>query len=147
VCFTVEIGPAQLIDAHSLTARPTQVSLCTCCVKKICCLVSSCANPIKAIFLSIDPVSNLHKLSCAHPNRSHVTTSLFTWIWNFFLVNHVVALSSKFPDPLMILPYYLVICYNLFSSIECLSCLNLSFLARLISPSLRIMTFVSSSYL
>jgi hypothetical protein len=37
----------------------------------------------------------------------------------FFLVNHVVALSSKSLDPLMILPYYLVICYNPFSSIGC----------------------------
>jgi hypothetical protein len=35
VCFTLEIAPAQLIDTHSLTARPTQVSLCTCCVKKM----------------------------------------------------------------------------------------------------------------
>jgi hypothetical protein len=33
-CFTFEVTPAQLIDPHSLTARPTQVSLCTC-VKKI----------------------------------------------------------------------------------------------------------------
>jgi hypothetical protein len=30
-----------------------------------------------------------------------------------------VALSSKSPDLLMILPYYLVIYYNLFSSIGC----------------------------
>jgi hypothetical protein len=36
-----------------------------------------------------------------------------------FLVNHVVALSSKSLDPLMIPPYYLVICYNLFSTIGC----------------------------
>jgi hypothetical protein len=37
-CFILEVTPAQLIDPHSLTARPTQVSLCTC-VKKIyiCC--------------------------------------------------------------------------------------------------------------
>jgi hypothetical protein len=33
-CFTLEFTLAQLIDPHSLTARPTQVSLCTCCVKK-----------------------------------------------------------------------------------------------------------------
>jgi hypothetical protein len=35
VCFTLEFTPAQLVEPHSLTARPTQVSLCTCCVKKI----------------------------------------------------------------------------------------------------------------
>jgi hypothetical protein len=34
------------------------------------------------------------------------------------LVNHVVALSSESLDPSLILPYYLVICYNPFSSIE-----------------------------
>jgi hypothetical protein len=37
----------------------------------------------------------------------------------FFLVNHVAALSSKSLDPSLILPRYLVICYNLFSSIGC----------------------------
>jgi hypothetical protein len=36
-CFTFEVTPAQLIDPHSLTARPTQVSLCTCVKKNICC--------------------------------------------------------------------------------------------------------------
>jgi hypothetical protein len=57
VCFTLEVTPAQLIDPHSLTARPTQVSLCTC-IKKICLLlVSSCVNPIKPTFLSINPCS------------------------------------------------------------------------------------------
>jgi hypothetical protein len=40
-CFTLEFTLAQLIDHHNLTARPTQVSLCTCCVKKIIwCLVA-----------------------------------------------------------------------------------------------------------
>jgi hypothetical protein len=80
VCFTLEIAPAQLIDTHSLTVRPTQVSLCTCCVKKKS-LVSSCANPIKAMFLPIDPVPNLHNLSGARPKRPHATTSPFTWLW------------------------------------------------------------------
>jgi hypothetical protein len=77
VCFTLEIAPTQLIDTHSLTARPTQVSLCTCCVKKNH-LVSSCANPIKAMFLSIDPIPNLRNLSSARPKRSHATASPFT---------------------------------------------------------------------
>jgi hypothetical protein len=75
VCFTLEFTPAQFIEPHNLTARPTQVSLCTCYVKKNCCLVSSCANPIKAMFLSIDPIPNLHNLFGAHPNRSHWTAS------------------------------------------------------------------------
>jgi hypothetical protein len=35
VCCAIGNAPAQLIDPHSLIARPTQVSLCTCCVKKI----------------------------------------------------------------------------------------------------------------
>jgi hypothetical protein len=35
----------------------------------------------------------------------------------FFLVNHVVALSSESQDPLLILPHYLVICSNPFSSV------------------------------
>jgi hypothetical protein len=74
--FTLEITHAQLIDPHSLIARPTQVSLCTCIVKKILLLVSSCANPIQAMFLSIDPVPNFPNLSGAH----HLTTSPFTWI-------------------------------------------------------------------
>jgi hypothetical protein len=34
-------------------------------------------------------------------------------------MNHVVVISSNSLDPLMILPYYLVICYNLSSSIGC----------------------------
>jgi hypothetical protein len=34
VYLTVEVTPAQLTEPHSLTARPTQVSLCTCCVQK-----------------------------------------------------------------------------------------------------------------
>jgi hypothetical protein len=57
VCFTLEFTLTQLIDHHNLTARPTQVSLCACYVKKNCCLVSSCAIPIKAMFLSINPCS------------------------------------------------------------------------------------------
>jgi hypothetical protein len=41
-CFILEVTPAQLIDHHNLIARPTQVSLCTCYVKKIVvwCLVA-----------------------------------------------------------------------------------------------------------
>jgi hypothetical protein len=59
-------------------------------------LVSSCANHDQAMFLSIDPAPNLHNLSGAHPNRSHVTTSQFHLdLVNLFLVNHVVALSSE----------------------------------------------------
>jgi hypothetical protein len=40
--FYPEVAPTQLVDPHSLTARPTQVSLCTCYVKKIVvwCLVA-----------------------------------------------------------------------------------------------------------
>jgi hypothetical protein len=52
--FTLQDAPAQLVDPHSLIARPTQVPLCTCCVKKML-LVSSCVNPIKTMFLSINP--------------------------------------------------------------------------------------------
>jgi hypothetical protein len=37
----------------------------------------------------------------------------------FFLVNHVVALSSESLDPLMILPRYLVICYDPLACIRC----------------------------
>jgi hypothetical protein len=33
-CFTLEVSPAQLVNPHNLTTRPTQVSLCTCGVKK-----------------------------------------------------------------------------------------------------------------
>jgi hypothetical protein len=122
-CFTLEVAPAQLVDPHSLTARPTQVSLCTCCVKKICCLVSSCPNPIypisKAMFLSMDPVPNLHSISVAHPSRSCFHTSPLFESGNHFPCDHVEALSSKSRDPSLILPHYLVICYNLFSSIRC----------------------------
>jgi hypothetical protein len=57
VCFTLEVTHAQLIDPHILTARPTQVSLCTRVKKIYLLLVSSCANPIKAMFLSINPCS------------------------------------------------------------------------------------------
>jgi hypothetical protein len=81
VCFTLEVKHAQLIDTHSLTPKSTKASLCTCCVNFfVLCLVSSCINPIKVMFLSIDPVPNLHNLSGARPNRSHSTTSLFNWI-------------------------------------------------------------------
>ena len=79
-CFTLEIKPAQPIDAHSLTARLPQ-SPCALVASKKNRLVSSCANPIKVMFLSIDHVPNLHNLSGAHPNQSHLTTSPFTWIW------------------------------------------------------------------
>jgi hypothetical protein len=34
VCFTLDFTPAQFIEPHSLTARPTQVSLCTYVSKK-----------------------------------------------------------------------------------------------------------------
>jgi hypothetical protein len=42
VCCAFGNAPAQLIVPHSLTARPTQVSLCTCYVKKnvVWCLVA-----------------------------------------------------------------------------------------------------------
>jgi hypothetical protein len=82
--FILEITHAQLVDSHSLTPKSTKASLCTCYVKKICCLVSSCPNPIKAMFPSIDPIPNLHKLSATHPNRSHATTSLSTWTGKSF---------------------------------------------------------------
>jgi hypothetical protein len=36
--FIFEITPAQLIEPHSVTARPTQASLCTCYVKMVYCL-------------------------------------------------------------------------------------------------------------
>ena len=78
-CFTLEIKPAQPIDAHSLTARLPQ-SPCALVASKKNRLVSSCANPIKAMFLSIDPILNLRNLSSARPKRSHATTSPFTWI-------------------------------------------------------------------
>jgi hypothetical protein len=74
VCFILEVTPAQFVDPHSLTARSTQVSLCTRCEKN-CCLVSSCTNPIKAMFLSLDLVPNLHSISAAHPSRSCFPTS------------------------------------------------------------------------
>jgi hypothetical protein len=35
VCFTLEVTHAQLIDPHSLTARPTQVSFCICYKKNV----------------------------------------------------------------------------------------------------------------
>jgi hypothetical protein len=79
VCFTLEIAPAQLIDTHSLTARSTQVSLCTCRVKKI---VSSCANHMEAMFLSIKSLPlKLHNISIDHPSRTCLPTSPFAWIW------------------------------------------------------------------
>jgi hypothetical protein len=78
VCYTIGNAPAQLVDLYSLTASSIKTSLCMGLCQKKHCLVSSCANPIKAMFLSIDPVPNLDNLSSAHPNRSHSTTSLFT---------------------------------------------------------------------
>jgi hypothetical protein len=38
-------------------------------------LVSSCANHVQAMFLSTDPVPNLHSISTAHPSRSCFPTS------------------------------------------------------------------------
>jgi hypothetical protein len=78
--FYPEVAPTQLVDPHSLTASQTETSLCTWLCQKKHRLVSSCANHDQAMFLSIDPVPNLHNLSGAHPNRSRATTSLFTWI-------------------------------------------------------------------
>jgi hypothetical protein len=83
------------------------------------------------MFLSIDHVPNLHNLSGDHPNRSHATTSPFTWIWQSFFLWIMLVSSSESQDPLLILPYYLGICYNPFSSIRCWSCLNLSILVDL----------------
>jgi hypothetical protein len=54
--FYLEVAPARLVDTHSLTPKSTKTSLCTCYVKKNR-LVSSCANPIKTMFLSINPCS------------------------------------------------------------------------------------------
>jgi hypothetical protein len=34
MCCTIGNTPAQLVDPHSLTGRPTQASLCTCLCKK-----------------------------------------------------------------------------------------------------------------
>jgi hypothetical protein len=71
------------------------------------------------MFLSIDParifitflvlvLSNLMRLPLFHLDLVII-----------FLVNHVVALSSESLDPPLILPYYLDICSNSFSSIRC----------------------------
>jgi hypothetical protein len=43
--------------------------------------VSSRANPIKAMFLSIDHVPKLYNISIDHPSRSCLPTSPFAWIW------------------------------------------------------------------
>jgi hypothetical protein len=100
-CFTLEVTPAQLIDPHSLTARPTQVSLCTC-VKKNLLLVSSCSNPIKAMFPSIDPVPNLHSISAAHPSRSCFPTSPLSESGNLFPCESccglIIQISGSFID-------------------------------------------------
>jgi hypothetical protein len=82
-------------------------------------LVSSCANPIKAMFLSINPCLKLHSIPVDHPADLVAYLSFRMDLVIFFLVNHVVALSSESLDSLMILPRYLVMCYNPFSSIGC----------------------------
>jgi hypothetical protein len=68
--FYPEVAPTQLADPHCLTASQTETPLCTWLCQKNCCLVSSCANPIKAMFLSIDPVPKLYNISIDHPSRS-----------------------------------------------------------------------------
>jgi hypothetical protein len=146
-CCAIGNAPAQLIDPHSLTARPTQVSLCTCCVKKNCCLVSSCTNPIKAMFLSIDPVPNLIAFLVLILIDLRWLPLLSPGFSNPFSLWIKLALSSESFDPLVNLPYYLVICYNPFSSIGCSSCLNLSFLIILIPPFFKDHDIVLSTYL
>jgi hypothetical protein len=79
--FYPEVAPTQLVDPHCLTASQTETPLCTWLCQKNCCLVSSCANPIKAMFLSIDPVPKLYNISIDHPSRTYLPTSPFAWIW------------------------------------------------------------------
>jgi hypothetical protein len=98
VCFTLEIAPAQLIDTHSLTARSTQVSLCTCRVKKI--FVSSCANHMEAMFLSIKSLPlKLHSISVNHPANLVAHLSFHLDLVILFLVNHascIIRISGSF---------------------------------------------------
>jgi hypothetical protein len=132
VYFTLEFTHAHLMEPHSLTARPTQVSLCTClCQKKVYCLFTQTMSSLTFFLETLSKI--LIKFSPAQP-RSHLGWwSLFCLdLVIFSFANHVVALSSESPDPLLTLPRYLVIYYNLFSSIRCWSCLNLSFLIILI---------------
>jgi hypothetical protein len=99
--------------------------------KRVYCLFMQTMSILKFFLETLSKI--LIKFSSAQP-RSHLGWwSLFSpgsskplplWI--------MLALSSESPDPLMILPHYLVIFYNPFSSIRCWSCLNLSFLVILI---------------
>jgi hypothetical protein len=118
VCFTLEFAPAQLLDPHSLTAKPTQASLCTCLCQKWfivgsrepCLAQNSFWKPCPKSSLN-SPLLNLEAIWV-----DDLSFRLDLVIFSF--VNHV-ALSSKSLDPLSILPYYLVMCYNPFSSIGC----------------------------
>jgi hypothetical protein len=110
-CFTLEFTPAQLMEPHSLSARPTQVSLCTFCVKNICRLVSSCTNPIKAMFLSIDHVLNLHSFFVAQPSRSCFPTSPLSESSNHFpcesRCGFIIQISRSFNDSALLSGYLL----------------------------------------
>ena len=75
------------------------------------------------------PVSNSFWKSCPEASLNSPLLNLEAiWVDDlsfrldlviFSFANHVVALTSESPDPLMILPRYLVIWYNLFSCIRC----------------------------
>jgi hypothetical protein len=120
VCFTLEFTPTQLVDSHSLTPKSTKDSLCTClCQKMVYYLFMQTIPSLKFFLETLSQKSSLNSL---------LLNLLVIWVDDlsfhldlvlFFLVNHVVALSSEYLDPLMILPRYLVICYNPFSSIGC----------------------------
>jgi hypothetical protein len=148
VCCAIGNTLAQLIEPYSLTARPTQVSLCTClCQKKVYCLFTQTMSSLTFFFL--ETLSKiLIKFSSAQL-RSHLC-----WLPLF-------SPGSSKPLPLWIMlwlyhpnlriPYWFCpviwLSANPFSSIRCWSCLNLSFLVILIPSSLRIMTLFYRFYL
>jgi hypothetical protein len=148
VCFTLEFTPAQLIEPHSLTARPTQVSLCTClCQKKVYCLFTQTMSSLTFFFWK--PCPN-YSLNTPLVNLEAIWVDDLSFLprsSNLFLCELCCGFIIRISGSFMILPHYLVICYNPFSSIEFWCCLNLSFLVILIPPSPRIMTLVLSTYL
>jgi hypothetical protein len=95
VCFTLEFTHAHLMEPHSLTARPTQVSLCTClCQKKVYCLFTQTRSSLTFLLETLSKI--LIKFSPAQP-RSHLGwwSLFFPGSSNFFLCKSCCGLIIR----------------------------------------------------
>jgi hypothetical protein len=115
--------------------------------KKNLLLVSSRTNPIKAMFLSIDPVPNLHSISAAHPSRSCFPTSPLSESGNHFPCESCCDLIHRISRSFIEIYHVILLSAITHSQVLNVDQSDISFMVVLILFPPRIMTLFYRFYL